>query len=135
MSVVALVVVGVIAGMLAAALGVGGGIVFVPALVAILGFDQQLAEGTSLAVILPTAIVGTIVHHRHRRVVWRTGSVIAAAGVVGAILGSKLAQAIHPTTLQRMFSVMLLAVALRMAIAPKAAPPEALGDDAGTIGR
>ena len=66
MMLAALVIVGLIAGALASTLGVGGGIVFVPALVIIAGFEQQLAEGTSLAVILPTMMVGAWSHHRLR---------------------------------------------------------------------
>ena len=67
-----LLVIGFAAGSIAASLGVGGGIIYVPALVAFFGFAQHEAQGTSLALIIPTAIIATIVHQKAGRVDWRT---------------------------------------------------------------
>jgi uncharacterized membrane protein YfcA len=114
MTALVLVVVGLGAGALASALGVGGGIVFVPALVVVLGFDQTLAEGTSLAVIVLTATIATWTHHRHDRVDWRVAALVAAGAVVGAVGGSSLALRLHPEVLQRLFAVFLVIVAVRM---------------------
>ena len=111
MTVLALIVVGLVAGTLASALGVGGGVVFVPALVVLLSFDQHLAEGTSLAVILATAVVATWVHDRHGRIDWRAAALIAGGGIVGAIVGSALALRLDPLALQRMFAAFLVVVA------------------------
>ena len=114
MTVAILIVVGVGAGLVASALGVGGGIIFVPALVVVLGFEQHLAEGTSLAVIAATATIGTWTHHRHRRVEWKTAALVAAGGIVGAVAGSMLALELNPDLLQRLFAGFLVIVAIRM---------------------
>lgn len=114
MTVALLIVIGVAAGVLASALGVGGGIVFVPAMAVVLGFDQHLAEGTSLAVIVLTAIIGTWTHHRHGRVDWRVVALVATGGIVGAVAGSTLALQLDPTLLRRLFAIFLTIVALRM---------------------
>ncbi len=114
MTVVALVLIGIAAGTLATALGVGGGVVFVPALVVLLAFSQHVAQGTSLAVIVPTAAIGTIIHHRNRRVEWRTAVIVGAFAVLGALAGSRLALSLDAIVLRRMFSVLLVVVAGRL---------------------
>lgn len=112
--VLALGLIGLVAGVLGASLGVGGGIIFVPALVLVAGFGQHLAEGTSLAVILPTAIVGAWVHHRHGRVVWSTAVAVGAAGIVGAVIGSRLALSLEGTVLRRLYAVLLLVIVVQL---------------------
>lgn len=109
-----LALLGLISGLIASTLGVGGGIIFVPSLVVFFGFAQHLAQGTSLAVILPTAIVGTILHSKRGRVEWRVASFVAIGGIVGGLIGSNLALAIDPELLRRLFAVMLVAIAARM---------------------
>lgn len=105
---------GLFAGAMAAALGVGGGIIFVPALVIVAGFDQHLAQGTSLAIILPTAIVSTLVHARAGRVVWPVAIPIGVAGLIGALLGARAAIALDPELLRRLFGILLVVIAARM---------------------
>lgn len=114
MEVLGFVVLGLFAGTMAAALGVGGGIIFVPALVIVAGFDQHLAQGTSLAIILPTAIVSATVHARGGRVVWRIAVPIGLAGIAGALLGARAAIGLDPEILGKLFGVLLVAVAIRM---------------------
>lgn len=114
MTALVLVIVGCFAGALASALGVGGGIVFVPALVVILSFDQTLAEGTSLAVIVLTATIATWTHHRHGRVDWRVAATVAVGAIAGALGGSTLALRIDPDVLQRLFAAFLVIVAVRL---------------------
>jgi uncharacterized membrane protein YfcA len=114
MTVALVVVVGLLAGTMAAALGVGGGIVFVPALVVLLDFTQHEAQGTSLAVIIPTAIIATIVHARHGRVDWRAAVPVALGGAVGALAGAALALRLDGELLRRLFAVLLIALAIRM---------------------
>ncbi len=111
---VALVALGFLTGALAASLGIGGGVVFVPALVVLFAFDQHVAQGTSLAVILPTAIVSTVAHHKGGRVVWRIAVPLAIAGIIGAVGGAALARQLDAAVLRRLFSILLLALALRM---------------------
>lgn len=114
MTLLGLVAVGLFSGVVSAALGVGGGVVFVPALVILFGFDQHLAQGTSLAVIVPTTIVGAAAHARAGRVDWRLVGLIAAGGVVGGLTGAQLALSLDETLLRRLFAVFLAVIALRM---------------------
>lgn len=108
------VVLGLATGLLASTLGVGGGIVFVPSLVVFFGFEQHIAQGTSLAVILPTAIVGAYLHSRRGRVEWRAALFIAAGGIVGGLAGAWAALAIDPDVLRRLFAGLLVVVAVRL---------------------
>lgn len=111
---ISLVAVGIIAGVLSATLGVGGGVVFVPALVTLLGFEQQLAQGTSLAVILPTVAIGTTVHARAGRVDWPVAVAAGLGGILGGLGGAEVALGLSESTLRRLFAVFLIVVAVRM---------------------
>lgn len=110
----ALIAVGLFAGLLAAALGLGGGIVFVPALAVLFSFDQHLAQGTSLAVIVPTAAVATVTHARLGNVRWRLAWPIALIGLGGALLGAQIALQLDADLLRRIFGVFLVLLAVRM---------------------
>jgi uncharacterized membrane protein YfcA len=116
MEVIGLILLGLGAGILAASLGIGGGIVFVPVLVSLFGFTQLDAQGTSLAVIVPTTIIATIGHMRADRVVWRIVWITGGAGVVGALVGSRIAYELDERILQRLFAVLLVILAGRMAM-------------------
>ena len=108
------VLIGLAAGTISASLGVGGGVVFVPALVILFSFDQHLAQGTSLAVIVPIAIVGAFSHARANRVVWRYAVPLGIAAVAGGVVGGGIALALDETVLRRMFAAMLVITAVRM---------------------
>lgn len=108
------VVLGALAGVLAGMFGVGGGILFVPVLVA-LGLDQHDATGTSLLAIIPTAIVGTWRQARYGNVRWRSAAVIGAAAVVAAQGGVALAESLSGATLRRLFAALLVLVAFQIA--------------------
>ncbi len=116
LEIVGLVALGLIAGTIAAALGVGGGVIYVPALVVVFAFDQHIAQGTSLAVILPTAVVATAAHSRLGNVQWRLAVPIALAGILGAFFGAWVAFELEPDLLQRLFGIFLLITAGRMAL-------------------
>lgn len=106
--------IGLATGLLSAVLGVGGGIIMVPALVFLLGFSQHAAEGTSLAVIVPTALVGAWRHGRSGYTDWRTGMTIGVGGIVGGLVGATLALQIDAVVLQRLFGALCLAMAGRL---------------------
>ncbi len=114
MIVVALIAVGLGAGALSATLGIGGGVVFVPALAVIASFDQQLAQGTSLAVIVPTTVIGAWVHARAGRVDWPTAIRLGLGGIAGGLTGAQVALGLDETLLRRMFAVFLAVMAVRM---------------------
>ena len=112
--IIGFVVLGLVTGLLASTLGIGGGIIFVPSLVVLFGFEQHIAQGTSLAVILPTAIVGTYLHARRGRVVGKVALIVAAGGIIGGLAGAWAALSLDPDLLRRLFAVLLLVIAARM---------------------
>ena len=101
---------GVLAGVLAGLLGVGGGILFVPTLV-VIGLSQHNATGTSLLAILPTVLVGTWRQQLYGNVRWRLAVVIGIAAAIAAQAGVALAEALADRTLRRLFAVVLVLVA------------------------
>lgn len=104
--------VGAAVGLLAGYMGVGGGILAVPAFTLLFGASQQVAQGTSLALILVTAPVGAIEHHRHGNVVPRIVPWLAAGALVGAPLASLLALRLPQSVLARGFAIFLVANAV-----------------------
>ena len=106
-------VLGVAAGILAGLFGVGGGILFVPALVA-LGLGQIEAQGTSLLAILPTVLAGTWNQRRYGNLRPRTAVVVGVASVAGVEVGARLATALPETTVRRLFALLLFAVAAHL---------------------
>jgi uncharacterized membrane protein YfcA len=113
-TIVALVLIGLVAGTLAALLGVGGGIIYVPAMVLLLGLPQHVAQGTSLATIIPTALVATLANARVGRVDWRSAIGVGLGGVVAGVGGVLLAFQLEGVVLQRLFAVLLVLVTLNM---------------------
>jgi uncharacterized protein len=105
---------GLCAGVLSALMGVGGGVILVPAFVLLFGMDQHTAEGTSLLVIVPTALMGAVRHARHGYTDWRLGLPIGAGGIIGGLVGAQLALALQAVALQRLFAVFLVLTGLRM---------------------
>jgi uncharacterized membrane protein YfcA len=129
---VALGVIGVGAGFLAGLLGIGGGLLMVPAMVLVLGFDQHVAQGTSLVVIIPAALAGTATHYRNGRVSLGNAALLAVGGIAGAAIGSMSALSVDDALLRRLFGVFLLVVAAQLVLrrgrsneAPTPAPLEA----------
>ncbi|HEX2883244.1 MAG TPA: sulfite exporter TauE/SafE family protein [Candidatus Limnocylindria bacterium] len=122
MEIVALLAIGLAAGFLAGLLGIGGGVLLVPAMVLVLGFDQHTAQGTSLAVIVPAAVLGSWTHHRGGRLVLRDAAALAVGGIAGALVGSFTALSLDEVLLRRLFAALLVLIALRMLIRRAPAP-------------
>jgi uncharacterized membrane protein YfcA len=114
LEVVAAIVVGLLAGALGGLFGVGGGIIFVPALVLIFGLGQLEAEATSLLAIIPVVLAGTWRQHLYGNVRWRAALVIGVVAVAGVELGVLTAKSIPEESLQRLFGVLVLAVAAQL---------------------
>ncbi len=104
---------GLVAGVVAGMFGVGGGILFVPALVA-LGLGQLEAQATSLLAILPTVLAGSWNQRRYGNLRARTAVVVGLASIVGVEVGARVATSLPEDTLQRLFGVLLLAVAAQL---------------------
>ena len=103
--------IGAIAGLLAGFMGVGGGIIAVPAFTLLLGLPQRVAQGTSLAMILVTAPVGTWENTRHGYVAWRLVLMLGIGAAIGAPVASLIAHRVPQELLARIFAVFLVAVA------------------------
>ncbi|MDQ3765921.1 MAG: sulfite exporter TauE/SafE family protein [Actinomycetota bacterium] len=104
---------GVLVGVLSAMFGVGGGVLMVPFMVFALEETQHLAEGTSLLVIVPTAIAGVVVHRRSGFVSFRHSALLGLGGIGGAWLGAMLALRLPAETLQFAFGTFMAIVGVR----------------------
>jgi uncharacterized protein len=107
-------VLGVAAGILAGMFGVGGGLLFVPTLVA-LGLGQLEAQATSLAAILPTVLAGAWSQRRYGNLELRPAVTVGLASVAGVLAGAAIAIALDEDVLRKLFAVLLLVVAARLA--------------------
>lgn len=111
---VALVLVGVLSGTTAGLLGVGGGVIMVPAMVVLLGVPGAVAKGSSLAVIIPTAIVGTASNVRRGNADLRTATIIGVSGVVSSFAASQVAVGLDERLSNRLFAALLVVVGGKM---------------------
>ncbi|MCB9183083.1 MAG: sulfite exporter TauE/SafE family protein [Flavobacteriales bacterium] len=110
-----LIVVGLLAGILSGFVGVGGGIIMVPALIWLLGYNQHQAQGTSLAVLmLPVVALAVRNYWKAGLLDWRVVAVIAGAFVAGGYFGSKGALALPAETVKRVFGVVMLFAAIKL---------------------
>lgn len=105
---------GLVAGLLAGLFGVGGGILFVPILVA-LGLGQHEATGTSLLAVIPTVLVGTWRQSRYGNVRWKAALAIGVSAAAAAQGGVALAESLSGPTLRRLFAALLVFVAVQIA--------------------
>ena len=110
-----LIIVGLAAGILSGLVGVGGGIIIVPALVFFLGFSQQQAQGTSLGLLLlPVGILAVMNYYNKGQIDMRVVAIMAITFVVGGWLGSKWALALPEKTVRRIFAIILFYAAFKM---------------------
>ena len=110
-----LIVIGIITGVMAGMLGIGGAIIMIPALVYFMGFSQQMAQGTSLAVMLPPiGIIAAYNYYKAGQVDIKFAIILAVCFLVGSYFGSKLALSLPQPILKKVFGVLLLFVAARM---------------------
>jgi uncharacterized membrane protein YfcA len=107
-----LLLVGLLAGMLSGLVGLGGGVIIVPALVFVLGFSQHQATGTSLGILLlPAGIFAVINYYKKGYVDVKVVLLIFAGFLLGGYLGSKLSMNLPEQTLKKIFAVALLLIA------------------------
>jgi hypothetical protein len=111
---VALGVVGLAAGILAGLLGVGGGVIMVPAMILLFGIPPVVAKGTSSAVIIPTAVMGTWRNRAKGNADLRAAAIIGGAGIVTAALGGILSDKMSADLSNVLFAALLLVVAARL---------------------
>lgn len=107
--------IGLVAGVLSGLFGIGGGILIIPALVLLANFPTKVALGTSLgAMLLPVGLLGAYAYYQQGHLNIKASMLIGLGLFLGAWLGAKLAQVIPGTTLQRMFAVFIVLMAIRL---------------------
>ncbi len=113
--IIILLAIGLVSGILGGMVGIGGGIIIVPALIYLLGFTQYQAQGTSLALLmLPVGVLGVIQYYKQGHIDFSVVFILAAAFVVGSFFGSKLAMSIPQETVKKIFACLLLFVGIKM---------------------
>lgn len=119
-TIIILVITGLAAGILGGMVGVGGGIIIVPALVYFLGFSQHTAQGTSLGLImLPVGILGFIHYYNSCKTAgepidFKVIGLIALGFIAGSYWGSKFAVSLPQETVKKIFAVLMIVVAVKM---------------------
>ena len=104
---------GSIVGAMSAFFGVGGGLLMVPFMVLVLSSSQHVAEGTSLVVIVPTAVAGVVAHSRRGLVDFRLSGWLSVGGVIGAVLGAGVALGTNGALLRLLFGILVIGVGIR----------------------
>ena len=101
--------------MLGGMVGIGGGLVIVPALMYFLAFSQHQAQGTSLGLlVLPVAILAVLNYYKNGYVDFRVVGLLAIGFVVGSYFGSKMALSVPQLTLKRIFAIFMILIAMKM---------------------
>lgn len=110
-----LIMIGLVAGFLSGLVGIGGGVIIVPALVVLAGFSQKLAQGTSLGILLlPVGILGVIQYYKQGYLNVNYVIIVSLAFVLGSFLGSKLALSLSEEKVKKIFALMMMAIAIKM---------------------
>ena len=117
-----LIVVGLLTGTLAGLLGIGGGVIMVPAMVVILGMVPVVAKGTSVAVIVPTAIMGTIRNRKKANADIRVAAVVGGFGAISAIVGGTISDRMSDHLSNIMFALLLVFVAITQLLSLRSKP-------------
>lgn len=111
-----LLLIGLAAGFFSALFGVGGGIVLVPLLMLLCGYDQRVASGTSLAAIGLIALSGTILYGLRGEVDYRYAALVGLPAAAGALVATSIQQRLSARTLGLAFSVLLVAVGVLLLV-------------------
>ena len=113
--IIILILIGLAAGFLGGMVGIGGGIIIVPALVLFMAFSQHQAQGTSLAMmLLPVGILAVINYYKKGFVDVRYAALLAVGFTIGGYVGSKLSLGMAQDTVKKAFAVLMIVVAIKM---------------------
>lgn len=111
----AVVGIGLVTGIFSGLFGIGGGLIMVPTLVLLFSFPQKLAQGISLAVIIPVSISGAMIHNAHGNVNWGVAFWLALGGILGGLAGAHLAVVeIGEVALKGMFGMLMFVTGMLM---------------------
>jgi len=115
MEILILLFIGLLAGFMSGLLGIGGGIIIIPALVYLLGYSQQNAQGTSLGLLLlPIGILAVLNYHRAGFVNIKAAAIMCITFIIGSYITSKIAVELPETIIKKMFAVFLLFYAAKL---------------------
>jgi len=110
-----LLILGLVAGSFSGLIGIGGGVIIVPALILLFGFSQQIAQGTTLALLVPPIGLLAVIDYYKKGFVNMPAAILIALGfIVGGFLGAKIAVSLPEQTLRRIFAVVIVIIGIRM---------------------
>lgn len=110
-------IIGLTAGILSGILGIGGGIIMIPALIYIFGYSQHMAQGTTLAaMVLPIGLLATLEYYKNGYVNLIVALCIALGFFFGGMIGAKYAAAINDELLKKLFALLLIVIAVKLLI-------------------
>ncbi|HVV25712.1 MAG TPA: sulfite exporter TauE/SafE family protein [Candidatus Saccharimonadales bacterium] len=116
-----LIILGAVAGVISGLVGIGGGMVIVPALVLFFGYSQKVAQGTTLALLVPPiGILAAYTYYKHGYVNLGAAGLIVIGFVIGSFIGAKYVTQLPTATVTRLFAAALLVIAIKMLITAKA---------------
>jgi uncharacterized membrane protein YfcA len=116
-TVLILLAIGLFAGIFGGMVGLGGGVIMIPAMIYFLGVSQQSAQGTSLAVMLPpVGLMAVMNYYKAGQMNFKYAAIIAIAFFVGGYFGSKIALTISPEKMKKVFAIALMLIAINMLI-------------------
>jgi uncharacterized membrane protein YfcA len=115
-----LLIIGLAAGFMGGLVGIGGGVIIVPALVMLLGMSQHQAQGTSLMMILfPVGILGVLNYYKQGYVDFKYAGLLAIGFFIGSYLGSKYSLSLPQLTVKRIFAVVMMLLAIKILFVDK----------------
>ena len=113
--IILLISIGILAGILGGMVGIGGGIVIVPALIYFLGFSQLSAQGTSLGLLMfPVGILGVIQYYKQGHVNFNIVIILAIGFIVGSFLGSRISLSLPQDLVKKLFATLMIIIAIKM---------------------
>lgn len=122
---IVLILIGVASGMLSGLVGVGGGLVIVPALIIFLHFSQKMAQGTSLAILLlPVGILAVMEYYKHGEIDIKVALIISLGFLAGGYFGSKIALILPQETVKKIFAIFIIVIGIKMLFFDKTKPQE-----------
>lgn len=109
------IILGIVAGILSGIVGIGGGIIIVPALIYLFKFPQQLAQGTTLALLVPPiGILAAYTYYKYGFVDFKTAGLIVIGFIVGGLIGANFAVHLNEVLLRKIFSIILILIGIKM---------------------
>jgi uncharacterized membrane protein YfcA len=112
--IIGILIVGVLAGFMSSLVGIGGGLVIVPALVLVFGLNQKEAQGTSLLMLsLPVAFMGAFNYYKAGYANWKIALMLAATFIIGGYLGSKVALNLEMSVIKKIFAVFMIVISIK----------------------